>query len=151
MVKKVSLLTALFAMIISCNLAYSQAESEIDRNDSIPCCNECDSLFERVCSERPPEILPVFPGGDKEMMKFIAENIQWPAECAEMGIQGRVIVSFIIRETGEIICPKIRRSVHSALDREALRVINLMPNFTPASNNGIPVEMCYTLPIFFKL
>jgi TonB family protein len=118
-------------------------------------CKECDSLYNRICSESSeifgePEKLPVFPGGEKEMMKFLKENLKWPTECTGMGVQGRVIVRFIISETGEIICPKIQRSLHPAMDEEALRVINLMPNFVPASNNGIPIKMCYTLPVLFK-
>jgi TonB family protein len=154
MVKKVILLT-LFTMIVSCGIAYSQMESGTNKNDSILHCNACDSLYNRICPEKPeffgrPEKLPSFPGGEREMMKFLKENLKYPDKCAEMGIQGRVIVRFIISETGEIICPKIQRSLHPAMDEEALRVIGLMPDWTPASNGGGPFKMCYTLPVLFK-
>jgi len=158
MIKKVILLTTLFIIIVSCSQAYSQLDSKINGNDSILICNECDSLYALVCPSESgnskftaPETFPHFPGGEKEMLKFIAKNLQWPAECAEMGIQGRVIIRFIISETGEIICPKILRSLYPAMDKEALRVINLMPDFVPASNDGVPIQMCYTLPVLFKL
>jgi TonB family protein len=155
MVKKVILFSTLFIIIASSGIAYSQTESGTNKNDSILHCNACDSLYNRIC---PPEIFgdymevpPVFPGGYKTLFDFLIKNLQYPAECIDMDIQGRVIVRFIVSETGEIICPKIQRSLHPAMDEEALRVIGLMPNWIPASNGGVPFKMCYTLPVLFKL
>jgi TonB family protein len=146
----------LFAVIVSCNIAYAQMESKTNRNDSTLLCNECDSLYNRICPNESGsygfvENPPLFPGGEKEMMKFLVENLQYPAEYVEMCFHGRVIVRFIVSETGRIICPKIQRSLHPVIDEEALRVVRLMPNFVPASTNGIPVKMCYTLPVPFRL
>ncbi len=83
------------------------------------------------------------------MAKLIPADIF--AECKEQAIQGRVIVKFIIDESGKIICPYIRGSLHPALDKEALRIVKLMPDWKPASNNEVPCKTCYTLPILFKL
>jgi len=98
-----------------------------------------------------PERLPEFCGGDKKMMAFLTNNIHYPQECVEERIEGRVVVQFIVTEEGKIVCARICRSLHPALDKEALRIINLMPDWQPASNFGVPVKFCYTLPILFKL
>ena len=118
----------------------------------------CDSLYNRICpnADNPTvfehlESLPQFPGGDKALMIFIRDNIQYPLECKEQAIQGTVLVKFIVDEFGKIICPYIRRTLHPALDKEALRVVKLMPDWKPASTNGVPCKMCYLLPIRFKL
>jgi TonB family protein len=123
-------------------------------NDSILFCNKCDSLYNRICPPNTfghPRELTMFPGGEREMMKFIANNLEYPEACKEASIQGRVRVEFIIDESGKVICPRILKSLHPAADEEALRVISLMPDWTPASNNDIPCKMCFTLPITFKL
>jgi TonB family protein len=85
------------------------------------------------------------------MMKFIANNLEYPEACKEASIQGRVPVRFIIDESGKVICPRILKSLHPAADEEALRVVKIMPDWKPASNNGIPCKMCYTLPVTFRL
>jgi len=119
-------------------------------------CIQCDSLYKRTCLDNPtvfstPERLPKFQGGEKALFTFLASNIQYTQECIENRIEGRVVVQFIITEEGKIICERIRRSLHPALDEEALRVLRLMPDWQPASNNGVPFKMCYMLPILFKL
>jgi TonB family protein len=136
---------------------YSQTESIASKDDSILFCNKCDSLYNRICPSTPqifgghPDVLPCFPGGEREMMKFIATNITYPQECAIDSIQGRVIIRFIVDEAGKVICPRILKYLHPAADEEALRVIQLMPDWKPASTNGVPLTMCYTLPVLFKL
>jgi len=119
-------------------------------------CSGCDSLYKCICPDNPvifsgPEQLPQFPGGEEALMIFLRDNIQYPTECKEKRIQGRVIVKFIIDETGKIICPFIQRHLHPLMDIEALRIVKLMPDWRPASNNGIPSKMCSSLPITFKL
>jgi TonB family protein len=157
MVKKVILFSTLLAMIIDCGIAYSQIENNTTHSYSTQICNKCDSLYNRICPPTSkifsghPDVLPCFPGGEREMMKFIATNITYPQECAIDSIQGRVILRFIITEEGKMICIKIHRSLHPAMDEEALRVVKLMPDWRPASTNGVPLRMCYTLPVLFKL
>jgi len=119
-------------------------------------CIQCDSLYCQICPDSSaifgtPEQLPQFPGGEKALMTFLRDNIQYSTECKEKRIQGRVTVKFIIDESGKIICPYVLKSLLPALDEEALRVVKLMPDWQPASNNGVPFKMCYSLPITFKL
>ncbi|GHT80027.1 hypothetical protein AGMMS50262_24110 [Bacteroidia bacterium] len=157
MVRKVILFSTLLAMLVCYEISYSQTESKFNENGSTLLCNECDSLYSKICSANPnifgghPQHFPQFPGGDEVLLTFIKDNIKYPSECKEQGIQGRVIVQFIINEMGKISCPRIYRSLHPAADEEALRVVKIMPDWKPASNNGIPCKMCYTLPIIFKL
>jgi len=114
-------------------------------------------LYERICPDNPevfingPNRLPEFQGGYKALFTFLADSVRYPQECFEKHIEGRVVVQFIITEKGKMICLRIRRSLHPALDKEALRVVKLMPDWQPASNFGVPVKFCYTLPITFKL
>ncbi|NLT03473.1 MAG: energy transducer TonB [Bacteroidales bacterium] len=116
----------------------------------------CDSLYNQICPNNStifsePERLPQFPGGEDELIAFLIKNIEYPSECKEQRIQERVIVKFIIDESGKIICPFICRSIHPALDKEALRIVALMPDWKPASNKNMPCMSCFTLPILFKL
>ena len=77
------------------------------------------------------EEMPEFPGGKKELMKFIVDNMKYPPEAKAQGIQGTVIVQFVIAATGKLDNPKVVRGVNSLLDEEALRVLRLSPNWTP--------------------
>lgn len=97
------------------------------------------------------EKMPSFPGGDKEMMKYIAKTIKYPAVDQENGIQGRVIVSFVVNKDGNIVDAKIVRGVSPSLDKEALRVVNSMPKWNPGEQRGKAVRVSYILPIVFKL
>ncbi|MDL2224543.1 energy transducer TonB [Bacteroidales bacterium OttesenSCG-928-M06] len=154
MVKKTILFHSIFILIFSCGIAYSQSESTTNKADSTLLCNHCDSIYNRICPPHifgHPEELPMFPGGEREMMKFIAENLKYPPECKDDSIQGRVVIRFIVNKSGEIVCPYVCKSLHPDADKEALRIIELIPTWKPASNDGIPCEVCYTLPILFKL
>lgn len=135
---------------------YAQTESKTVKDSIYTTCIQCDSLYNRICSDNPaifghPESPPMFPGGDKSLMIFLKDNIQYSSECKEQAIQGRVVVKFIIDESGKIICPYVHRSLCPVFDEEALRVVKLMPDWKPASNGNVPCKMCYTLPILFKL
>ncbi len=94
---------------------------------------------------------PVFPGGEMELYKWLSENIVYPVEAQEKGIQGRVTIQFVITETGKIIQPKVVRSLDPLLDAEAIRVVNTMPDWTPGKHEGKNVRVNYVLPVGFKL
>jgi protein TonB len=149
------LLLNVFAFVFS--YMNAQTESIINRNDSTLFCNKCDSLYNGMLANEEkhrvfsgPEIFPQFHGGVVKMLEFVVEHIKYPAECKEDSIQGRVIVRFIIDELGKVICPRIIKSLHPAADEEALRVVKIMPDWQPASNNGIPCKMDFILPVTFK-
>ena len=94
---------------------------------------------------------PQFPDGEEAMYRWIGEHINYPAQAAEEGVQGRVIVQFNIMADGSIKNAKVVRSRHPALDEEALRLVNAMPLWIPGRNKGKAVIVSYTLPITFRL
>ena len=98
------------------------------------------------------EIMPEFPGGESGLMKFLRETVRYPVKAQELGIQGRVIVQFIVNTDGSVDNDiKVVREVNPALDAEALRVIKAMPKWKPGMQKGSPVRVNYTLPINFRL
>ena len=104
-----------------------------------------DSIYEIV------EVMPVFPGGETGMMKYLSDNIKYPEEAMKADIEGRVLTRFIINSDGSISDVEISKSVHPLLDAEALRVVNEMPNWTPGKVNGKAVKVRFMLPITFRL
>ena len=96
--------------------------------------------------------MPEFPGGARELMKFISANIEYPEIAqGDMG-QGRVIVRFIVDKEGNIIQPKVVRSVDPYLDKEALRIVGLMPKWKPGElDDGTKVAVRFTIPVMFRL
>jgi periplasmic protein TonB len=98
-----------------------------------------------------PEVAPHFPGGQDALLSFLNKQVTYPVEAKEKDIQGRVIVSFVITKEGHVSDVHIARSVHTSLDKEAMRVVRLLPNWAPGTINGRPVAVRYNLPISFKL
>lgn len=94
---------------------------------------------------------PSFPGGQAALMKWLNENINYPVIAAENGIEGRVIVQFVVSKTGQISDVRVARGVDPSLDKEAVRVVSNMPNWTPGRQNGTTVNVRFTLPVTFKL
>ena len=97
------------------------------------------------------DVMPQYPGGDRELLKFIAQSIKYPTDAQEAGVQGRVICSFVVDKKGNIVEPKIIRGIDPSLDAEALRVIGMMPRWTPGRQDGKAVRILYTVPITFRL
>ncbi|MCM1109943.1 MAG: energy transducer TonB [Clostridium sp.] len=106
---------------------------------------EDNHVFESV------EQMPTFPGGDAALLKWIGEHVRYPAAAQENGIQGRVVVQFVVTKTGSIGEVKVVRSKDPDLDKEAVRVVKSLPKFVPGKMNGQPVNVWYTLPVTFKL
>ncbi len=93
---------------------------------------------------------PEFPGGDKALMAFIAQNLKYPKIAREANIQGKVFVQFIVEKDGSVTNVKVLRGIGDLSD-EAIRVVNLLPKWIPGKQNGQTVRVYYTLPITFKL
>ena len=93
---------------------------------------------------------PSFPGGDAALRTWLQKNLRYPANALANGIQGRVLVSFIVNKDGSIVEPKIIRSVDPSLDKEAARIISSMPRWKPGRQRGKPVRVNYSLPITFR-
>ena len=97
------------------------------------------------------EEMPMFPGGPAELKKYLKESIRYPQQAIDDKAEGKVIVGFVIYEDGFIGEAKIEKSVHDALDREALRIVNSMPRWSPGKMKGKPVKYKYRVPINFEL
>ncbi len=97
------------------------------------------------------EEMPMFPGGDSEMLKFVSRSIRYPVEAQERGVQGRVVVTFTVNRNGQISDTQVLRGIHPSLDEEAIRVVQLMPAWKPGRQEGKSVAVRYTLPVVFRL
>lgn len=97
------------------------------------------------------EQMPMFPGGDAALMGYLRDNIHYPTVAAENGVQGRVVVGFVVERDGSITDVNILRGVDPSLDREAMRVVKSMPRWTPGKQNGSAVRVKYQVPVSFRL
>lgn len=104
---------------------------------------DSDEVFEAV------EEMPQFPGGNQAMMKWLGEHLRYPTMAEYNGVKGRVVIVFVIDESGRVTDAKVLRGADPDLDREALRLVESMPNFIPGKSNGKPVKVRYTIPIKF--
>lgn len=106
---------------------------------------EPEKPFQSV--EQPPQ----FPGGDVELMKYLNGNIKYPAVAAENGIQGQVVLRFVVDKDGNISNIEVLKTLDASCDREAIRVVKSMPRWIPGKQNGRNVPVYFTLPVRFKL
>ena len=97
------------------------------------------------------EEMPVFPGGDSTLIKFISSNIQYPKNAKEKNIQGRVILKFCVTYEGKITKVGVLKGVNQELDFEAIRVIKMLPQWQPGMQGGKPVNVWFSVPVTFKL
>jgi len=97
------------------------------------------------------EEMPMYPGGDVELLKYIGEHTQYPEVAKENNIQGRVIVRFCVTAKGGVSQVRILKGVDPELDAEAIRVVNTLPAFKPGKQGGQPVPVWYMVPITFTL
>ena len=121
-----------------------KAEQEIAQPEP-PKHEEENKVFDVV------EEQPSFPGGPAALQRWLRDNMKYPVVAAENGIEGRVIVQFVVGKDGSISGVKVVRPVDQSLDREAVRVVSSMPRWTPGRQNGSSVNVRYTLPVTFKL
>lgn len=98
-----------------------------------------------------PDEQAEFDGGQQALMTWLSQNMQYPKEAVEADAQGRVLVGFIVNRDGSIDDVKVVKSVHPALDAEAVRVVKSMPKWKPGKKDGKTVRVSYTLPMTFKL
>lgn len=97
------------------------------------------------------EELPEFPGGAVELMKWLTKNLRYPKSAQSRGIQGKVVTQFIVNKDGSISNIEILKSVEPSLDREALRVLGMMPPWKPGQQDAKPCRTQVCIPIVFKL
>ncbi len=122
----------------------SRNSRNVTANDSYDASD--DGIF-NSCAQ-----MPHFPGGDGALMRFINDNLKYPPEAFENRIEGKVIIQFVVTKTGKVGQVRVARAVNRDLDREAIRLCKMLPDFTPGRNAlGEPVSVWYTLPVSFKL
>jgi periplasmic protein TonB len=97
------------------------------------------------------EQMPQYPGGESELMSYIAKNLKYPVIAQENGIQGKVILRFVVSKSGQVDKIEVVRSLDPACDKEAVRVVRTLQRWIPGKQNGVNVSVYYTLPIAFKL
>ena len=152
----VALLLASNISCVSTEKEQEQAVSPVSEKQVVPSVPEEQAAPSRT-ADIPEELfqvveeMPEFPGGMLECMKFMGKNIKYPPQAKENGIQGRVIVTFVIMKDGSITNAEVVRGVDPLLDKEALRVVNLMPKWKPGKQRGKAVNVKYTIPVMFRL
>ena len=97
------------------------------------------------------EVMPEFPGGEVELLKFVAKRVKYPTEAQRKGAQGRVIVKFVVETNGSISNIHVVKGIDPLLDAEAIRVCTTMPTWAPARQEGKAVRCYYTIPVTFRL
>ncbi|UOQ51805.1 energy transducer TonB [Hymenobacter cellulosivorans] len=106
----------------------------------------------RACDEAEyVEQMPEYPGGMEAMLRYLGQSIRYPAAALKKRKQGKVFLQFVVNETGELRDIRVQKGVSAEIDAEALRVVRLMPRWTPGTQNGEPVPVHYTVPISFAI
>ena len=127
------------------NSSKNQARNAVTRSaigiDSI----ESSKIFDNADEEAS------FPGGIAACMKYIADNFRYPNIQGDCSIQGKIVVTFTVNEDGNLSDIKVKKSVYSDLDKEAVRVVKSMPSWIPAKQNGKAVKSRYTLPVYIHV
>ncbi|MGB1089219.1 MAG: energy transducer TonB [Schleiferiaceae bacterium] len=138
--------------------------TETDESEVIEIVEEVPEEEDEIFNFAVVENKPIYPGCEnlatedekfmcfnQEIMKHIGKNFDFPELARQMGIQGKVYVNFVIEKNGKVSNVTIARGVDKLIDDEAIRVIKLLPKFTPAKQRGKPVRMQYTVPINARL
>ena len=136
----------LFALLIASVSVYAQEPK--DENEVVGSADKYSSeVFDLISHEKHPQ----FPGGNKGLAQFLSATLKYPAPRVEERIQGRVLVKFTVFKDGSVGNVEVMEPVHPLLDAEAVRVVSLLPKWTPGIIDGEPVNVWYRLPISFRL
>jgi protein TonB len=127
-----------------------EADQETIMDDFVPVFEEEEEVVEMEIFTV-VESMPGYPGGDAARMKFLQENIKYPQMARESGIQGTVYVTFVVETDGSVTDVRVLRGIGGGCDEEAIRVINLMPNWNAGKQRGKPVRVQFNMPIKFTL
>jgi periplasmic protein TonB len=142
----------LAAFIIVATSTFCQS-TPIIRKDSLSEVKDT-SIHKEKQDEKPIygiEQMPQFPGGEVELLNFVRRNLHYPSSAAKVGIQGRVVIRFVVNTDGDVVDIKVIRSLDPNCDDEAVRVVKMMPKWIPGRKNGQKVAVYYTMPFVFKL
>lgn len=144
-----------FALLVAGNISCSQGASEKqDAKEETVAPDSVAAPTDGVAKDEVfmvAEQMPEFPGGMKELLKFLQDNLKYPENAMKNNVQGRVIVQFVVEKDGTLTEFKVARSVDPDLDAEALRVLQTMPKWKPGMQSGKIVRVKFTVPVSFKL
>ena len=131
----------LFALLLlTMAVPFANAQQPVSNNDE-----NNEAIFSVVENE------PEFPGGVEALYKFISKNVVYPKKALKDGIEGKVVVEFVIEANGSVTNVKVFKSVNPDLDKEAVRVVSMMPKWKPGSLGGKNVRSRFRIPINFQL
>ena len=132
-----------------------QAQTEVTNKEVVEVVQQVKEEVQEAEAEPEPfvvvEEMPMFPGGDAALLKYIGEHTQYPEIAKENNIQGRVIIRFCVTAKGGVSQVSVLKGVDPELDKEAIRVVNTLPAFKPGKQGGKPVPVWYMVPITFTL
>jgi TonB family protein len=136
-------------VIVGALIITSQVKAQISTIKSGPDTVKQDDSSKLIFSK--VEVMPEFPGGEDALLDHIIKNIKYPDKAKDNGVSGKVYVSFVIDTVGKVTDVKILRGIGGECDEEAIRVIRMMPRWTPGYQNGKSVNVMYNLPIKFSM
>lgn len=138
---------ALLLVLSSCELL-----EDVEAPISPKPCEEASST-DIICPiSSYPNYLPSYPGGHKQMMRFLADHLEWPKKLENSCVEGIVVVKIMVEKTGKVSSTKIAKSLHPACDAMSIQVVQQMPNWLPGTTkDGTPIAMEMNLPIRFRL
>lgn len=110
-----------------------------------------DSVLQKLETLRNIDKMPEFPGGEEAMISFISSKMKYPKKAKKNGIEGKVIIHFMIKADGDVVALSAVQKVSPEIDKEAIRIVNKMPNWKPAEYQGKPVTILMNLPLNFLL
>lgn len=142
--KRTSFLRNILTIIVMLT-SYSTIQAQVVIEDNAVVNEDESQIFVFV------EEYPEFPNGEENLYKYLGSNIKYPHEALENGIQGTVVVKFVVEKDGSISNVKAVRKIGGGCDEEAVRVVKRMPRWKPGKQSGKPVRTEFTLPIQFKL
>ena len=134
----------LFIALLSFGFMANAMAQHFDEGEEVIEQSESDKVFEVV------DEMPSFPGGQSALFDFMAKNIKYPEVAVECGIEGRVLVTFIVKKDGSLSDVRVAKSVDPSLDKEAVRIIKSMPKWNPGTHKGMYVNVKFTLPVTFR-
>ena len=142
--KRTSFLRNILTIIVMLT-SYSTIQAQVVIEDNAVVNEDENQIFVFV------EEYPEFANGEENLYKYLGSNIKYPHEALENGIQGTVVVKFVVEKDGSISNVKAVRKIGGGCDEEAVRVVKRMPRWKPGKQSGKPVRTEFTLPIQFKL
>ena len=138
--------SALILLVIVIAPARANAQDKREKTTQTRKDTATDDKVYEVCEQ-----MPIFEGGDAALLKYLGENLKLPEEYKERGMQGRLVIGFIVEKDGSLTDVKVLRPVDIDLDAEVLRLVKGMPKWIPGRHNGQRVRVRYLLPIHICL